>query len=163
RLFQTAHAVVTSAAAGVGCGPGDQALIVPRLVDSVLRPLADALANNPAGPDGSTAPADAGTGETADRRQQRAVGPAPPDPAPAPGPAPGAGSRPGGRGPHRRARARGGPGRGGWLPAAARRGRRRAAGPGGRARPTRPGSLAPRSAVAAAVGAANGGPGGAER
>ena len=83
RLFQTAHAVVTSAAAGVGCGPGDQALIVPRLVDSVLRPLADALANNPAGPDGSTAPADAGTGETADRRQQRAVGPAPPDRAPA--------------------------------------------------------------------------------
>src|SRR5215470_10824003 len=137
RLFQTAHAVVTSAAAGVGCGPGDQALIVPRLVDSVLRPLADALANNPAGPDGSTAPAAR--------------------------PGPGDGSRPGVAGSQRRDRATGRPGPGGWLPAAARRGRRRAAGPGGRARPTRPGSLAPRSAVAAAVGAANGGPGGAER
>src|SRR5215469_2801552 len=44
RLFETAHAIVISAAAGAGCGPGDQALIVPRLVDSVLRPLADAVA-----------------------------------------------------------------------------------------------------------------------
>src|SRR5262249_60638017 len=52
-VFETAHAIVTSAAAGVGCGQGDQALIVPRLVDSVLRPLADAVAKGPGGPGGS--------------------------------------------------------------------------------------------------------------
>jgi len=34
---------VAQAAAGLGCGAGEQALIVPRLVGSVLRPLADAL------------------------------------------------------------------------------------------------------------------------
>ncbi|HEY3036288.1 MAG TPA: ferritin-like domain-containing protein, partial [Streptosporangiaceae bacterium] len=55
EVFQTAHAIVESAAAGVGCGPQDQVLIVPRLVDSVLRPLADTLANGPAAPAGPTA------------------------------------------------------------------------------------------------------------
>ena len=78
-LFETAHAIVTSAAAGVDCGPGDQALIVPRLVNSVLRPLADAVATSPAGPGGAAAPAGAGTGETADGRQEVAAGAAPPD------------------------------------------------------------------------------------
>ena len=39
-----AYSASTAAAAGQGCDAGQQALIVPRLVDSVLRPLADALA-----------------------------------------------------------------------------------------------------------------------
>jgi CDGSH-type Zn-finger protein/truncated hemoglobin YjbI len=82
-MFETAYAIVTSAAAGTGCGPGDQALIVPRLVDSVLRPLADAVANTLAGTGGSAAPADAGIGETADGRQTAAAGAAPPGQAPA--------------------------------------------------------------------------------
>jgi len=81
-LFETAHAIVTSAAAGVNCGPRDQSLIVPRLVDSVLRPLADAVAISPAGPGGAAPPADAGTGETADGRQESAAGAAPPGRAP---------------------------------------------------------------------------------
>jgi CDGSH-type Zn-finger protein/truncated hemoglobin YjbI len=42
-LFETVHAIATSAAAGDGCGPAEQTLVVPRLVDSVLRPLADAI------------------------------------------------------------------------------------------------------------------------
>ena len=87
-VFETAHAIVISAAAGTGCGPGDQALIVPRLVDSVLRPLADAVTKTLAGPGGSAAPAgtgtgETGTGETAGARQERAAGAAPPDRAPA--------------------------------------------------------------------------------
>jgi CDGSH-type Zn-finger protein len=49
RLFETAHAIATAAAAGDGCGPEQQTLVVPRLVDSVLRPLADALAISQAG------------------------------------------------------------------------------------------------------------------
>src|SRR4029077_7648545 len=44
ELFGAAHAIVTQAAAGLGGTGGEQALIVPRLVGSVLRPLADALA-----------------------------------------------------------------------------------------------------------------------
>jgi len=55
EVFETAHAIVESATAGVGCGPQDQVLIVPRLVDSVLRPLADTLAKVPAAPAGPTA------------------------------------------------------------------------------------------------------------
>jgi CDGSH-type Zn-finger protein/truncated hemoglobin YjbI len=82
-VFERAYAVVTSAAAGTGCGPADQALIVPRLVDSVLRPLADALAKTPAGPGGSAALADADIGATADGRQETADGAAPPGRAPA--------------------------------------------------------------------------------
>src|SRR5499427_1056723 len=92
-VFETAYAIVTSAAAGAGCGPGDQALIVPRLANSVLRPLADALTRTPAGPGGSAARAqtgtgetgtgETGTGETAGARQERAAAAAPPDRAPA--------------------------------------------------------------------------------
>ncbi|HEY1320342.1 MAG TPA: ferritin-like domain-containing protein [Streptosporangiaceae bacterium] len=54
ELFEAAHTIVRQAAAGLGCGAGEQALIVPRLVGSVLRPLADALG-------GAGAPGDAGT------------------------------------------------------------------------------------------------------
>ena len=57
ELFGTAHAIVKQAAAGLGCGAGEQALIVPRLVGSVLRPLADALGG--AGPAGGAASAGA--------------------------------------------------------------------------------------------------------
>jgi CDGSH-type Zn-finger protein/truncated hemoglobin YjbI len=78
ELFETAHAILTSAAASIECGSRDQALIVPRLVGSVLRPLADAIATSPASPGGTTPPADAGTGETADGRHQAAAGAAPP-------------------------------------------------------------------------------------
>jgi CDGSH-type Zn-finger protein len=53
RLFDTVHAIVTRAAAGHGCGPQDAAIVVPRLVDSVLRPLADAMV--PAGAEPATA------------------------------------------------------------------------------------------------------------
>jgi CDGSH-type Zn-finger protein/truncated hemoglobin YjbI len=61
--FDTAYAIVTSAASGAGCDPADQALVVPRLVNSVLRPLAGALhgaspagaADNRAGPAGADA------------------------------------------------------------------------------------------------------------
>jgi CDGSH-type Zn-finger protein/truncated hemoglobin YjbI len=42
-LFETVHAIATSAAAGDGCGPDEQPIVVPRLADSVLRPLASAL------------------------------------------------------------------------------------------------------------------------
>jgi CDGSH-type Zn-finger protein/truncated hemoglobin YjbI len=55
EVFQTVHAIVESAAAGLGCGQDDQVLIVRRLVDSVLRPLADALAKSSTSPDGPTA------------------------------------------------------------------------------------------------------------
>jgi Ferritin-like len=48
RVFEKAHAIVESVASGLACGPGEQVLIVPRLVDSVLRPLADTLAESPA-------------------------------------------------------------------------------------------------------------------
>ena len=42
-LFEDVRLVVAAAAAGQGCDGGQQALIVPRLVDSVLRPLASWL------------------------------------------------------------------------------------------------------------------------
>src|SRR6516162_3325329 len=44
ELFDTAYSIVTTAGAGQGCDDAHQAEIVPRLTDSVLRPLADALA-----------------------------------------------------------------------------------------------------------------------
>jgi CDGSH-type Zn-finger protein/truncated hemoglobin YjbI len=44
ELFDAAYAIVTAAGAGLGCGIAHQAQIVPRLTDSVLRPLAGALA-----------------------------------------------------------------------------------------------------------------------
>src|SRR5262249_39441896 len=43
-LFWLAHSIVTGAASGAGCDAGQQALLLPRLVGSVLRPLADVLA-----------------------------------------------------------------------------------------------------------------------
>jgi len=49
-LFESAHTIVTRAAAGQGCGPLDTAILVPRLVDSVLRPLAEAMAPDGAAP-----------------------------------------------------------------------------------------------------------------
>jgi CDGSH-type Zn-finger protein/truncated hemoglobin YjbI len=42
-LFMFTHSIVTDAAAGLRCDAVSQAQIVPRLVGSVLRPLADAL------------------------------------------------------------------------------------------------------------------------
>src|SRR5262249_29864674 len=44
ELLDAAYSIVAAAAAGQGCDPGHQAQVVPRLTDSVLRPLADALA-----------------------------------------------------------------------------------------------------------------------
>jgi CDGSH-type Zn-finger protein/truncated hemoglobin YjbI len=44
ELFDAAYAIVTTAGAGLGCDAAHQAQIVPRLTDSVLRPLAGALA-----------------------------------------------------------------------------------------------------------------------
>jgi CDGSH-type Zn-finger protein/truncated hemoglobin YjbI len=66
ELFGAAHVIVKQAAAGLGCGAGDQALIVPRLVRSVLRPLADVLTEaGPAGgaatPGGAASPGGAGS------------------------------------------------------------------------------------------------------
>jgi CDGSH-type Zn-finger protein/truncated hemoglobin YjbI len=49
-LLGTAHAIVVASASGQGCDSREQALIVPRLVESVLRPLAGALSRPPAGP-----------------------------------------------------------------------------------------------------------------
>ncbi len=51
-LFARTHSIVTDAAAGLGCEAGEQALLVPRLVGSVLRPLA-AIAGTLAGQDAS--------------------------------------------------------------------------------------------------------------
>jgi CDGSH-type Zn-finger protein/truncated hemoglobin YjbI len=42
-LLETTYAIVVSAGGGLDCGPEDQALIVPRLVNSVLRPLTETL------------------------------------------------------------------------------------------------------------------------
>jgi CDGSH-type Zn-finger protein/truncated hemoglobin YjbI len=44
ELFDAGYSIVTTAVAGQGCDTAHQAWIVPRLADSVLRPLADALA-----------------------------------------------------------------------------------------------------------------------
>jgi CDGSH-type Zn-finger protein/truncated hemoglobin YjbI len=65
ELFGAAHETVTQAAAGLGCSGGEQALIVPRLVGSVLRPLADALGRTPDAPAVATAPGRAGESGTA--------------------------------------------------------------------------------------------------
>ncbi len=43
ELFDTAYSIVTAAGAGQGCDAANRARIVPRLADSVLRPLAGAL------------------------------------------------------------------------------------------------------------------------
>ena len=56
ELFGAAYSIVTSAAAAQGCDATNQARIVPRLTDSVLRPLAGALTRMA----GLTAPAPAG-------------------------------------------------------------------------------------------------------
>jgi CDGSH-type Zn-finger protein/truncated hemoglobin YjbI len=61
RVFETAHAIAQTAASGLGCGPGEQMLIVPRLVDSVLRPLAGTLTQGPAGPQQPGQPGTPGT------------------------------------------------------------------------------------------------------
>jgi CDGSH-type Zn-finger protein/truncated hemoglobin YjbI len=42
-VSRAAYSIITAAASGAGCDAGEQAVIVPRLVDSVLRPLAHAL------------------------------------------------------------------------------------------------------------------------
>jgi CDGSH-type Zn-finger protein len=44
ELFDAAYSIVTTAGVGLGCDAANQALIMPRLTDSVLRPLAGALA-----------------------------------------------------------------------------------------------------------------------
>ncbi|HEY6276906.1 MAG TPA: ferritin-like domain-containing protein [Streptosporangiaceae bacterium] len=49
-VFAAAQAIVAQAASGQDCAPHEQALIVPRLVDSVLRPLAGALGAESASP-----------------------------------------------------------------------------------------------------------------
>ena len=43
ELFATVQGIVADAATGQGCGPADRAVVLPRLVDSVLRPLAEVL------------------------------------------------------------------------------------------------------------------------
>ena len=57
ELFGTAHAIVAASASGRGCDSREQALIVPRLVESVLRPLAGALSGPPAHTDKAAAAA----------------------------------------------------------------------------------------------------------
>ena len=64
-LLDAAAAIVESAAAGLGCAPGDQALIVPRLVDGVLRPLAVVL-STPRDSNAVPTPADAQSTPAAD-------------------------------------------------------------------------------------------------
>ncbi len=59
-LFEDVRLVVAAAAAGQGCDGGQQALIVPRLVDSVLRPLASWLGRQPAAAGGPEAGAPPG-------------------------------------------------------------------------------------------------------
>ena len=49
EVFQTTHAIVIGAAAGTGCDAREQSQIVPRLVASVLRPLAGFLGRPQAG------------------------------------------------------------------------------------------------------------------
>jgi CDGSH-type Zn-finger protein/truncated hemoglobin YjbI len=67
RVFETAHAIVETAASGQGCGPAEQMLIVPRLVDSVLRPLAGTLTQSPAG---APRPGEPGTADAAGSPRQ---------------------------------------------------------------------------------------------
>ena len=185
ELFGAAYAIVTQAAAGLGCDVGEQALIVPRLVGSVLRPLAHALGRTPDRPEDTTAPGGAGevgspgrSGRTAGAGTPGLIGTPPAGTAPA-GTAP-AGTAPAGvtpagvtpAGTRRRPgvgggqdgdRAAGAPGPGLLQPAGTRRGHRRAAGPGRPARGARRGRGAPGRAVGAAVRAARLGPGRTER
>ena len=77
ELLATAHAIVVASASGQGCDSREQALIMPRLVDSVLRPLAGAL-GRPAGGAASPAPAAAdGAASAADRAASVTDGAAP--------------------------------------------------------------------------------------
>jgi CDGSH-type Zn-finger protein/truncated hemoglobin YjbI len=73
-VFKTTHAIVLAAGSGLDCDPADQVLIVPRLVNSVLRPLADALRAIPASQappaDDQVTLAGAGTQEAADSLAQ---------------------------------------------------------------------------------------------
>jgi CDGSH-type Zn-finger protein/truncated hemoglobin YjbI len=63
-VFRTAYRILASAASAPGCDPADQALLVPRLVNSVLRPLAGALTMTSPGAD-PAAPPEAGTAGSA--------------------------------------------------------------------------------------------------
>ena len=56
-LFQAAHSIVTEAAAGRGCDGAELAVMAPRLVNGVLRPLADVLQRAQASPSAVQAPA----------------------------------------------------------------------------------------------------------
>jgi len=75
ELFGTARSIAAAAAVGQGCDAANQARIVPRLADSVLRPLADALTRIAGAPgEGGTPGPDGGPG-------QRHPAAAPPQPA----------------------------------------------------------------------------------
>jgi CDGSH-type Zn-finger protein/truncated hemoglobin YjbI len=56
-LFQAAHSIVTESAAGRGCDGEERAVIMPRLVNGVLRPLADLLGRATASQQAVRAPA----------------------------------------------------------------------------------------------------------
>jgi len=63
ELAQATYSIVAGAVSGTGCGTAEQALLVPRLVNSVLRPLAGAVGEAspaPAGADPGAPPAAAG-------------------------------------------------------------------------------------------------------
>jgi CDGSH-type Zn-finger protein/truncated hemoglobin YjbI len=84
EVFDEAYSIVTAAAAGQGCDAGHQARIAPRLTESVLRPLADALTRmaGPSGPGQGSAPGQesaAGARSTPGQGGVRATG-APPQP-----------------------------------------------------------------------------------
>ncbi len=76
ELLATAHAIVVASASGQGCDSREQALIVPRLVDSVLRPLAGAL-GRPAAGAASPAPTADGAAPVTDGAAPTADGAAP--------------------------------------------------------------------------------------
>jgi len=95
ELFRAAHAIVTQAAAGLGCSGGEQALIVPRLVGSVLRPLADALGRTPDGPADTPGPGGARGSGSAGRPGPAAEAPGSTE-TPAAGASPAGGPTPGG-------------------------------------------------------------------
>ena len=85
ELFEAARSVVAAAASGQDCDSAAQARIVPRLVDSVLRPLADTLHQAAAAGPGDTGPGDARPGGSAAGLGDAGPGDAaPPGPAAAP-------------------------------------------------------------------------------
>jgi CDGSH-type Zn-finger protein/truncated hemoglobin YjbI len=53
-VSRAAYSIIAAAASGAGCDAGEQAVIVPRLVDSVLRPLADALSAPESAPESAS-------------------------------------------------------------------------------------------------------------